>query len=87
MDLADEAGTQRKAAAQAGEAVLQRRHVVRDLHDVVHRHPRRLLHLEEEKVGGQPRTIAQSSVRAMRASAVVPKVAAWTSWRPAWVSA
>ena len=40
-----------KPPRRRAEAVLQRRDVVRDLHDVVERHAGGLLHLEEQQVG------------------------------------
>ena len=50
VDLTNEAVRERKAFPQSGEPMFQSRDVVRDLDDVVERHARRLVELEEEQV-------------------------------------
>lgn len=51
MHLSDETKRKRKALPQSLQAVLHRRDVVRDLRDVVDRHVRDLVALEQEQIG------------------------------------
>jgi len=50
VDLADEAARQREALAQPGEPVVEGGDVVRDLDNVVERHPGCLVEIEEQEV-------------------------------------
>src|SRR5450756_2541650 len=51
VHFADEARTDRRAAPQARETVLERRHIPAHLDNVVDRRPRCLLDLEEQEIG------------------------------------
>ena len=51
MDLADEATGQRKSTAQSFDAMLEGRDIVRHFRDIVERHARRFVQLEEQQVG------------------------------------